>query len=77
MCVKENGCILFVGQSKGCLLVASKHCIGGPHAEKGEQWLRSQLAVPIDEFIDWLARYNVTCVLELADDGFEGALTVY
>jgi tRNA splicing ligase len=57
---------------QGELLVTSKHCIGGIHANKGTEWLHRHLEKSMAEFIAFLQLHNVTLVFELADDDFEG-----
>ncbi|KAJ3339153.1 hypothetical protein HDU93_008539 [Gonapodya sp. JEL0774] len=78
--LKENGCIIFIAALDGHILVTSKHAIGGPHAEKGEEWLLRHLnraGRTKQELARFLEGHNVTAVFELADDEFEEHILAY
>ncbi|KXS10539.1 hypothetical protein M427DRAFT_159045 [Gonapodya prolifera JEL478] len=78
--LKENGCIIFIAAVDGHILVTSKHAIGGPHAEKGEEWLNKHLnsvGRTKKDLAEFLGNHNITAVFELADDEFEEHILEY
>ena len=87
MTLKENGCIIYVSQLDGELLVTSKHAIGATaadgspsHAGMGELWLEKHLKevnVKKSVLVDFLAARNLTAVFELVDDDFEEHVLEY
>jgi tRNA ligase len=87
MTLKENGCIIYVSQLNGELLVTSKHALGNTapdgtpsHAGMGEIWLQKHLSkVNADKslLVEYLASRNLTAVFELVDDAFEEHVLEY
>lgn len=85
--VKENGCIIFVGGlADGTLIVCSKNSTGNRddltrnHAVAGEQRLEKELATvgkSRKELAQFLAKNNITLVMELCDDSFEEHILEY
>ncbi|KAJ3192571.1 hypothetical protein HK101_006310 [Irineochytrium annulatum] len=77
--VKENGCIIFISQVEGEILVTSKHAVQ-VHAAKGMEWLERHLkdaGSNKEELAAFLKEHDVTAVFELADDDFEEHILEY